>query len=75
LHRVGNFFAFATQSSLATSMGFSYTQLLWLTLKEKEVRVGTLNSAFSALSSILFVFNKEMRQKIKIASLVALAIW
>jgi hypothetical protein len=46
-----------------------------MTLKEEEVSVGTLNSAFAALHSILFVSNKEMRRKIKVGSLIALTAW
>jgi hypothetical protein len=56
-------------------MSFAYIQWLWMTLKDEEVSVGTLNSAFSALHSILFVFNGEMRQKIKVGTLIALTAW
>jgi hypothetical protein len=56
-------------------MGFAYIQWLWMTLKEEEVSVGTLNSAFSALHSILFVFNREMRRNIKVGTLIALTAW
>jgi hypothetical protein len=73
--RIGNFFAFVVQSSLATSMGFAYIQWLWMTLKDEEVSVGTLNSAFSALHSILFVSKREMRRKIKVGTLIALTAW
>jgi hypothetical protein len=56
-------------------MSFSYIQWLWMTLKAEEVSVGTLNSAFSALHSILFVFNVEMLRKIPVGSLIALTAW
>jgi hypothetical protein len=56
-------------------MSFSYIQWLWMTLKVEEVSVGTLNSAFSALHSILFVFNKEMCRKITVGTLIALTAW
>ena len=46
-----------------------------MTLKKREVTVGTLNSSFSALSSLLFIFNTEMLQKIKVGSLLALIAW
>ena len=75
LHRVGNFFAFVVQSSLATSMSIAYIQYLWMTLKAEEVKVETLNSAFSALHSILFIFNGEMRAKIRVGAFIALTAW
>jgi hypothetical protein len=56
-------------------MGFAYVQWLWMTLKKTEVSIGTLNSAFSARSSLLFIFNWEMIRKIKVGSLIALAAW
>jgi hypothetical protein len=56
-------------------MSFSYVQWLWMTLKVEEVSVGTLNSAFSALHSISFVFNKEMFRKITVGTLIALTAW
>lgn len=75
IYRIGNFFAFVVQSSLVMSMSFAYIQWLWMTLKDEEVSVGTLNSAFSAMHSILFVFSKEMRRKIKVGTLIALTAW
>ncbi|KAE9380934.1 hypothetical protein N431DRAFT_323907 [Stipitochalara longipes BDJ] len=74
-HRIGNFFAFVVQSSLATSMSIAYIQYLWMTLKEEEVKVVTLNSAFSALHSILFICNGEMRAKIRVGTIIALTAW
>lgn len=56
-------------------MSSAYVQRLWMTLKKREVTIGTLNSAFSARSSLLFIFNWEMIRKIKVGSLIALTAW
>lgn len=74
-YRVGNFFAFIVQSSLVMPMTFAYTQWLWMTLKESEVTIGTLNNAFAAQHSLLFILNLEMFRKIKVGYLLAATMW
>ncbi|KAH8670218.1 hypothetical protein BGZ60DRAFT_527700 [Tricladium varicosporioides] len=73
--RYGNFFAFATQFTLASSVGFAYTQWLWRTLRKRTITVSCLDSAFSADTVLMSMFNPEMWWKLKLASLLALLVW
>ena len=74
-HRYGTTFAFATQISLVGSVGFAYSQWLWKTLRATTVSVQCLDSAFSADTQLISMFNPEMWWKIKLGSLLALLAW
>jgi hypothetical protein len=76
LVRWGTTFAYITQVSLVTSIGFAYTQWLWWTLKRTRpgVSITALDAAFSADASLIALLNMEMIGKIKVCSLLALII-
>ncbi|KAH6713525.1 hypothetical protein BKA61DRAFT_43274 [Leptodontidium sp. MPI-SDFR-AT-0119] len=73
--RYGTTFAFVTQVSLVGSVGFAYSQWLWKTLRTTRVSVQCLDSAFSADTQLISMFNPEMWWKIKLGSLLALLAW
>ena len=73
--RWGTTFAYITQVSLVSSVGFAYTQWLFRTLKRTKVAVEGLDAAFSADATIVSLLHKEMLKKIKVGSCLALMIW
>ncbi|KAK0103699.1 hypothetical protein ONS95_005707 [Cadophora gregata] len=73
--RYGTTFAFVTQVSLVGSVGFAYSQWLWKTLRATTVSVQCLDSAFSADTQLISMFNPEMWWKIKLGSVLALLAW
>jgi hypothetical protein len=71
----GNIFAFLAHISLATSVGFAYTQVLWKALKSKEFSIGGIDAVFDARNNILSLVNREMLWKMKVGWLLALIAW
>lgn len=64
-----------TQIFLVASVGVAYTQWLWKTLIATDISVECLDSAFDADTSIVSLLNKELIQKIKVGSFLALICW
>lgn len=74
-YRYGTTFAFVTQVSLVGSVGFACSQWLWKTSRTTGVSVQCLDSAFSADTQLISMFNLEIWWKIKLGSLLALLAW
>jgi hypothetical protein len=73
--RFGTAFAFLAQICLGASVWTAYTQWVWRTLKRKEMRMATLNSAFGADTSVLSLLNFDMWKKLRVGSVMAFFAW
>lgn len=70
--RYGSTFAYIVHTSLACSVGYSFTQTLWKTLKRKKVSVKALDAAFEADRSIWSLRNSEMLWKLRLVSFLCI---
>jgi hypothetical protein len=75
LHSLGNFLPVVVQTCLVTSIDIAFTQWLFMCLKMKSVTVKTVDSAYGARGSLLFLLNGEMLQKLPIITILALISW
>ena len=57
------------------SIEIAFTQWLFKCLREKPISAKGLNIAYSATSSLLFAFNKEVVTKLPVVCFLALLIW
>ncbi|KAH6686890.1 hypothetical protein F5X68DRAFT_134495 [Plectosphaerella plurivora] len=73
--RVGTALAVLTQFSFVTAVWLSYTQTLWLHIRQTALSPDALDAAFGANESILFVRNLEMLRKFKKGTILALLAW
>lgn len=73
--RFGTAFAFLAQITLGASVWTTYTQWLWRTVRHKDMTVDVLNAAFGADTSVLFLLNFAMLEKLRLGSLMALFAW
>jgi hypothetical protein len=74
-YRLGTTFAFVTHLCLATSVGYSYIQWLWRSLKETGLTISGLDAAFAARTNILSLLNSDLLRELKVASLLVLISW
>ncbi|KAI1850290.1 hypothetical protein JX266_004148 [Neoarthrinium moseri] len=73
--RYGTAFAFLVKTSCAAAIATAYSQHIWTRFRKRDLRVATLDSAFSATSNILSLAHREMISKLPIATLLAALIW
>ncbi|KUJ17415.1 uncharacterized protein LY89DRAFT_733266 [Mollisia scopiformis] len=70
--RFGSTFAHMVQTTLVASVGYSFTQTLWKTLRKKSVSIRALDAAFGADRSPWALCNREMLRKLRIVSVLGL---
>ncbi|CEJ81458.1 hypothetical protein VHEMI01580 [[Torrubiella] hemipterigena] len=73
--RIGTGLAFLVKLCLATAVGVSYTQLLWSILKEKAVKLQTIDSLFSLPHNATQFFCLEIWHKASILVPIAAFLW
>jgi hypothetical protein len=71
---VGNTFPYIVLAALVMSIEIAMTQYLFLRLTHVHVSVRCLDAAYSATSSLLFLFSREMLQKLPDVAVVAFVI-
>jgi hypothetical protein len=72
--RLGNLLAYLVQAALIVSIDVAFTQYLFWCLTKRPVTVKCLDAAYSATSSLLFLFNLDMYRVLPDVSLLALLI-
>ena len=73
-HSLGNFLPVIAQASLVLSVDIAFTQWLFMYLMKRPVSVKCLDAAYSATSSLLFLFNWEMLRTLPEVSILALVL-
>lgn len=72
---IGTGLAFFTNAALASVLGISRTQWLWLTLRRKFLTLGGIDAIFGVTSDPLFFTNRDMLRQAKLATFMAILIW
>lgn len=70
--RVGNILAIGVQTAIATSMGITFTQVMWRLFREKSFSIGGIDNMFSAQSSPFALANWELLRHGTLLVLVAI---
>ncbi|KAH6972358.1 hypothetical protein BKA56DRAFT_677311 [Ilyonectria sp. MPI-CAGE-AT-0026] len=73
--RYGTAFAFISKTFLVGAVASAYTQHLWTVLSSSYVKVSTIDSHFTALSSILDFINPRFLSTCKYSTMIALIAW
>ncbi|KAI4594050.1 hypothetical protein KJ359_008591 [Pestalotiopsis sp. 9143b] len=73
--RYGTILAFAAKAGFVAATVTAFRQRLWVTVRNKLLSVGALDSLFAATSDVSALWNKEIYQKAKIAMLLAALVW
>jgi hypothetical protein len=71
----GTAFAFLVQSCLVTAVAIAYTQVLWTTSIGRPVRLGALDTIFSALQNPFELFNMAVWWKFRLLFLFVVIAW
>lgn len=73
--RFGLVLAFMAQSTFTLAVGVAFVQRTWLTVKDKPMKLGSLDKAFSLRSDISAFFSWEMLSKAKLLCLIGICAW
>lgn len=73
--RYGTILAFVAKAGFVAATVTAFRQRLWVTVRNKLLSVGALDSLFAATSDISALWNREIYQKAKICMLLAALVW
>lgn len=73
--RYGTAFAFMSKTFFVGAVASAYTQHLWTVLSSNYVKVSTIDSHFTALSSILDLISPRFLSTPKYSTMIALIAW
>ncbi|ETS74393.1 hypothetical protein PFICI_14259 [Pestalotiopsis fici W106-1] len=73
--RYGTILAFVAKAGFVAATVTAFRQRLWVTVRNKILSVGALDSLFAATSDITALWNREIYHKAKIAMLLAGLVW
>lgn len=71
----GNAFAFLAKAALIGAIGSAYTQYMWFDFRSKFAKISTIDSKFTALSSIFSLLDPQFIWKSKISAILAFLCW
>lgn len=73
--RYGTILAFCTKASLGAAVILARRQRVWMVVRERVVRLGTVDSIFTAAEDITALLDWRAIKKAKVATCLALYIW
>jgi hypothetical protein len=73
--RFGTAFSFIFKTLLVGALAVIYAQVLWFSVQQNAVRIGSLNAMFGVLNNPLLFFNRELMQKTSSLFLIAIVSW
>jgi hypothetical protein len=73
--RVGNGFAFLFKTTLVAAIAIAFCQRFWYSVRQKAVRIGSLDAMFSVLGDPLQFLNRDLLSKTKLLCAVAAVAW
>lgn len=72
---LGTLFAFLVKAFLALAVSTAYTQLVWKTVKKREMTLASLDTMFSILGNVLAFLKVSVWWKYPFLLLLALTVW
>ncbi|KAH6867722.1 hypothetical protein B0T10DRAFT_534122 [Thelonectria olida] len=73
--RYGTVLAFCAKASLGAAVILARRQRVWMVVRQKVARLGTIDSIFTAAEDITALFDWEAIRKAKIATCLAIYLW
>ncbi|KAH6886208.1 hypothetical protein B0T10DRAFT_575904 [Thelonectria olida] len=73
--RYGTILAFCTKASLGAAVILARRQRVWMVVRQKVIRLGTIDSIFTAAEDITALLDWRAIKKAKVATCLAIYIW
>ncbi|KAI1880512.1 hypothetical protein JX265_000752 [Neoarthrinium moseri] len=73
--RYGTILSFAAKAGFVAAVVTAFRQRLWVTVRNKLLSVGALDSLFAATDDLSALWNIEVYQKARLAMLLAALVW
>jgi hypothetical protein len=73
--RYGTILAFCAKASLGTAVILARRQRVWMALRQRIARLGTVDSIFTAAEDITALFDWRAVKKAKVATCLAIYVW
>ncbi|KAI5457582.1 hypothetical protein BGZ63DRAFT_364391 [Mariannaea sp. PMI_226] len=73
--RYGTILAFCAKASLSTAVIMARRQRVWMVVRHKLIRLGTIDSMFTATEDITALFDWKAIQKARLATCLAIYVW
>ncbi|KAK4161553.1 hypothetical protein QBC43DRAFT_323523 [Cladorrhinum sp. PSN259] len=73
--RFGGLLSYAAKASLVGAVIFGYKQQVWLTVRRKNLQLGTIDSIFSASQDLTALLNWEFIRKAKVSIFLVSVSW
>jgi hypothetical protein len=71
----GTAFAFSAKACLIAAVGSAYTQHMWSDFRQKSLRIATIDSTFTATSSIFSLLDPKFLWSCKLGAVIAALAW
>jgi hypothetical protein len=71
----GTAFAFGAKACLIASVGTAYTQHMWSDFRRKSLRIATIDSSFTATTSIFSLLDPRFLSSCKTGAVMAVLAW
>lgn len=73
--RYGTLLSFIAKAGFVAAVVTAFRQRLWVTLRNKLLSVGAVDSLFAATDDVMALWNLEAYQKAKMAMMLAAIVW
>lgn len=73
--QIGAGLAFLSSAALASVIGISRTQWVWVTLRRRFITLAGVDALFGVTSDPLYFMNHDMLRRAKLATLMAVIMW
>jgi hypothetical protein len=71
----GTAFAFVAKACMIAAVGSAYTQYIWADFRKKLIKISTIDSTFTATSSIVSLLDPRFIWTCKTGAVLAALIW
>jgi hypothetical protein len=71
----GTALAFLAKACMIAAVGSAYTQYIWFDFRKKCIRISTIDSTFTATSSIISLLDYQFIWSCKVGAVLAALMW
>ncbi len=73
--RIGTGLAYLVKTALGGAIGVVFTQLIWMTLRRKAMKIETIDSIFAVQGDLTAFLNRDLLLHAKILAILAAITW